>query len=103
MYFTILYYNILYYTILYYTIPYYTILYYTILYYTILYYTIPYYTILYYTILYYGTKFATPYSNLLMAGLENRIFQNSDFKCGTMPWWEFLYMDPRFSKPKRTF
>ena len=27
-----------------------------------------------------GTKFAPPYSNLFMAGLEKRIFQNSEFK-----------------------
>ena len=30
----------------------------------------------------FGTKFATPYSNLFMAGLENILFQNSEFKCG---------------------
>ena len=27
-----------------------------------------------------GIRFASPYSNLLMAGLENRFFQNSEFK-----------------------
>ena len=48
-----------------------------------------------------GDKFASPYSNLFMAGLEKKIFQSSKFE--PFLWLRhfdeiFLYMDPRFSK-----
>ena len=36
-----------------------------------------------------GTKFAPPYSNLFMAGLEKGIFQNSEFK----PFLWLRYLD----------
>ena len=39
-----------------------------------------------------GTKFASPYSNLFMTGLEKRIFQNSDFK----PFLCLRYFDQIF-------
>ena len=35
-----------------------------------------------------GTKFAPPYSNLLMAGLEKRIFQYNEFE--TFMWLRYL-------------
>ena len=40
-----------------------------------------------------GTKFATPYSNLFMAGSEKIIFQNSEFKCGYDTLMRFSEMD----------
>ena len=42
-----------------------------------------------------GTKFATPYSNLFMAGLEKRIFQNSEFKCGYDSLMTFFVYGPK--------
>ena len=39
-----------------------------------------------------GTKFASPYSNLSMAGLEKRNFQNSEFK----PFFWLRYFDEIF-------
>ena len=45
-----------------------------------------------------GTKFATPYSNLFMAGLEKRIFQNSEFKCGYDTFMRFFVYGPKVLK-----
>ena len=39
-----------------------------------------------------GTKFASPYSNLFVTGLEKRIFQNSEFK----PFLWLRYFDEIF-------
>ena len=41
-----------------------------------------------------GTKFALPYSNLFMAGLEKRIFQNSEFE--SFLWLEYLNLNEIF-------
>ena len=45
-----------------------------------------------------GTKFATPCSNLFMAGLEKRIFQNSEFKCGYDTLMRFFVYGPKVLK-----
>ena len=49
-----------------------------------------------------GTKFAPPYSDLFMSGIEKTIFQNSEFEPSLWLRYldeSFLYM--RFSKIKR--
>ena len=43
-------------------------------------------------------KFATPCSNSFMAGLEKRIFQNSEFKCGYDTLMRFFVYEPKVLK-----